>query len=890
MQHRMLGALMALLLSACSVEHTAQENLAMGMDALEKNQHESAILYFKNALQQSPDLAQARLALGRVYADSGDLKQAVPLFETVYEQGALPAAVIPMLADAYYQQQDAAALSRLIDEHLPAPGAGERAESDWQATLALYDVLLLLRDGRVEDASDAFEQLENQPDTNRDAALRLYTQAQLHSRLSPADALMTLEDLLSRHPDYANGYLLQGQLLFTLRDFEQALQYFSTFEDLRPRDASVQFLLAITALQLKDTERAEKHVDILLLNSPSQPLANSLKATIAFEKGQYAVAREHAEKAMGNGLRTPSNKLIAGLSAFHNGQFESAYRYLQGVSSDYSDNEQLQRLLTFLNFKFGYIKAAGDGYLSDEVGSTKDIVFGNLLAYQLAQSGHPGQSLQILQHIKGKGTEGGRPVLVLQPDEVGLVEEAVTASALEHTANFTAKERLMQVLVLLESGDVESASTLAGHWRQEDPSSLDALNVSAYVAHQRGNLAHARQYYDAALSISPDNVPSLLFNAQLALNTGDINAAEVDLKRVLQTSPNHLTAFRLLLKITFKRDNTPDWEHILTISPLDSMSDDHLVALSDAMLKWQAYVELDQLVFARTEQSNWSDMQWMLWLQNRYFLDDKSTFLNHAGEAIARVETVSQALFILSVAERHRDYALMLEMIEQLPPSMLDNDLIKLQKALALVEVGQFEGINPLLNSVSDEVLNSATVWFVKGRMSSHEGDLVQALSYYRAYYEAAPSFHSVSHLADTLLDANRLADAVALAHDYITSHPFDETAHVSLGLKLATTHPADALAILSRDALHWLIWRNAKLSNNIALLFMSQHEYTDALRYSQRALALQPESNQIRINHARVLTVLNKTKEAFDVLDNTPESDEQIELLKRLITRRIAS
>ncbi|GEM_PF-2143283 len=902
-----IALLLLLCVSACAPPKTAQDYFSLGLGAVASEQYEEALLQLKNALQENPDFTQARIELGKLYLTQGDLASAAITFERaeaalggVQERNAL----VPLLAVTYYYQRDDLSLQHLM---------GDAPSSDVQGlSPALYDILMRLRNGQAAQAETAFRSLSIRfPDELQACALCLYTRAKLQSAGDPAEALGTLDSLLSsplktadekKTADETNaasaiirayGYLLRGQLYFALRDPGAAMQDFESFESLQPRAPLGKLLLAATALQLREIGRAEAYVDTLLLNSPDQPFANTLKAIIAFEQKNYMAAKRHAETSIDRGLSIPVNNIVAGLSAYHENQPEMAYRHVKRALIHDPGNDVLQRLKMVLDYKFGYLEDASDAYLTQNIDSVREGLFGNAIAYQLLAAGESTKALGLLDHVQR--APASSPVTAVQSQALRQhVTSGAVLPAIDDASILSDNETLLQIVMLIQSDDVDGAFRKAEHWLASAPGNVDALTMLAVLHQRMGNTQSAASLFARAGELDPDNVPSLLFAAQQALAAGQHSDARAAFDAVLTVNPNHLVALRGILQLTFEQQQPPDWATLLAPLDLHTASDDHLVAIADAAFKWQQPEVLDALFFSKKAQSQWSPMLWMLWLKTRYSVDGADAFPVHADYYLDHHASLSHVLYALSILEAHGDYPQLLTLIGRLPDDSKATEAIQIQLAAALLETGAYDEARAVLARVEETALvpaargreekgdkrgriGSANLWYVKGRLKEKEGDLVQAASYLRAYYQASPSFHSATHLASVLIQAERLDEAAKLAHAHADAHPSDSSAILALGLKLAPLRPDDALRLLQSESLRRLIWNNAKLSNNLALLYFSAEDHITAASYSANALALDGDNNRIRLTHATILVALGRRNAAEQVLARAPSPDDGI-------------
>ncbi len=763
----------------------------------------------------------------------------------------LPILSLSTLGMAYLWQNKVFALEQLLYEQEAAVlAAGTRLRLD------LYKVLLYVRSNRHDMALRAFAGLG---DEAVGCELCGLTEAYLHSSASPTDALATLDELLVRYPDNAQAYLLRGQLYFSLRNPGRAFPDFMQFQRLQPLAGYAQFLLAVTALQMDDPAAAERHVNKLLAASPRQPLANHLKALLAFEQKNYAVAGEHAELSIGRGLKSPANFLVAGVSAYHLHRPEAAYYNLRKAEVFYPDNPELQRLLMFIQLQLGDFEAARESFIKQDLHSVQDVLFGNLMAYKLLQDGSFGEAGSVLAYLEH--TPITQPAIRLQTQALKAqlaVAEVLPATALSNpSAASDPTGWMVRIMILLESNAPAEAQRLAGQWLRQNRDSVDALNIQAYVFQQTGQGELALGLYERALVIDPANTPSLFYLAGRAATASDYAGATGLYQRILQQNPANLAALRALLGLTFTAQDDPDWEQLLRPLDASGLSDDQMVAVADALFQWQQYPRLDRFLAQAGPSSQWSDTLWMIWIKNSYFLSTEQDFLQNFAAYQQANPLPDHVLFVLSFLEQQSRWQLSLDLIQQLDNNIRKGQSLQLAQAVAHIELQQFAEAEKILALWPEKDVPEAARWYVKGRLKESAGDLPQAVVYLQAYYNASPGFHSVSHLSNLLLKAGRIDALQALANSHTHDHPADDSSRLALSLKLAPTQPAHALALVQHGRADWLVRRSWQLSNNVALLYLQQGLPETALQYATNALALRPDDERLQATHARVQAAL---------------------------------
>jgi tetratricopeptide (TPR) repeat protein len=888
-----LCGFLGITLTACT-QPSYKEQLALGEAAMRLQDDASAILHYKQALTLFDESLDARIALGTLYLRQGDLQSAASAFEKAYNQMPLPDdSLVQLLAATYNFAGRYDTLMKLIDTHLINNDSTTNS-----LYMSLYEVLATLGKAPHEESrSNAvamFDALTSRyPEQIHQCTLCLYTKAQLRSASEPAEAIHILDTLLAFPAKVASeeltayAHLLRGQLQFALRNPRSAMADFERFEVLQPKAAYVKFLLAVTALQLKESKRAEYYVDIILLNRGNQPFANWLKAMLEFEQKHYKAAKHHAEIAIHGGLNNVATYIIAGFSAYHENQFESAYRHTKKALRDYPNHPKLRRLLILLNVKLGYADEAGNAMLAKGINHTRDVLLGNAVVHEMIQGGQSQAAEQLLDQISTQMRNLPVPSLLAKMQNVAIRQLFSTDEQFDTKQNEDAP--LVDIVTLIERGQTEAAYKKACQWLAQSPNQLDALNLLAALTHQRGEANQAARYYRLARQQNPDNIPSLLFEAQdIMMDMDELDAngakkAERKLKRILTLNPEHIGALRSLLTLSFYTQTPPDWvemfKYLVPKSPdLKHLSDEHLVALVDAAFKWQQPGILDTFIFDVAPASTRTPMAWMLWLKSRYALDGKEAFSSHAKTYLSQHPGVSHTLYVISVLQSQRDNSTLLSFVEQLPSELRDTETVQLQYIVALMETGQWRSAELLFGSLDEpkfgenrnkhekprskypfQTLTQSTRWYIKGRLKAYQGDIAQAASYLSAYYNALPSFHSVSPLHRVLIRAGRVDDAVALAKEYRDTNSTDTAAILSLGLQLAPVSAKEALVLLQTPSLQWAIKRNASLSNNMALLHYSQQNLDEALFFSSNAYKLQPDEPRIKQTHITILNALER-------------------------------
>jgi len=861
MLSRILLVCTVFILSACSGESSPQKFLSQANSAKADGRYSAAIILYKKALQQDISLIEARFELGELYAQLGHLKDAERFLAAAVEKEFSTEKALPLLASVYLQLNKLVELETLLEQQLSNEPAATPSPT-LELALSLYKVLLLSRTEQLELAQSTLDALWDEP---LDCELCLLTLAELESHHAPAKALSTLDELLQKYPANAQAYLLRGQLYFALRNPSQAYSNFLQFQKIQVNTAYAHLLLAISALQMDDAEAATKHVDNLLSLDPRQPVANHLKALLVFADRDYEAAKDYAEKSISRGFKPPANYLVAGVSAYHVDSLEAAYEHLSRAVRFYPDNGELQRLLLLIQVKLGSLSEAQEQFVNQDGRTVQDLLFGNAMAYQLIQNQQYSAASNVLAYLEN--VPNSHPAIRLQTMALKTRLDPIDALASPEMSTQKSESadtgRLAAILLLIQGNALTEAKVRAEQWLADAPKNIDALNLLAYTYQKLRMPEEAQALYSRALLVEPRNIPSLLFAANTAILQGNYIAAKDNYRLVLSINPANLSALQALLRMTFVSTDTPDFDDLLQLISISSVSDDQVVAIADTLFQWRQYQRLNTFLESYQAEREWSDMLWMVWLKNGYYLNGAEQFVTNYTLFSRENSSAEQAIFALSILEENSQFALILALIDGLESQTQQLNTVRLVKASALISLQQDDAAEEVLLSLDQNQGLSDAQWYVRGRIMEHRNDLAQAASYFSVYYQTSPSFTSVTSLARVLQKAGRTDELAVLARKHTSNHPEDSSARVSLAFKLVPSHTSTALELLQTEHVKWLVKRNWKLSNNMAALYMLEQDPASAFIYSTNALELNPTHDGVKQMHSRVQKRLNLPRKA---------------------------
>jgi tetratricopeptide (TPR) repeat protein len=142
------------LISGCNQDQSSEEYIKSGQEYLGKKEWKSAIIEFKNALQQSPDNATARALLGKTYLETQSSSAAIKELNRAIDLGFERSELLLPLGRAYRQ---AGENQKIIDEIKP----DDNQSTVEKATIDAWRGISYLSLGNKEAARESLDQARN---------------------------------------------------------------------------------------------------------------------------------------------------------------------------------------------------------------------------------------------------------------------------------------------------------------------------------------------------------------------------------------------------------------------------------------------------------------------------------------------------------------------------------------------------------------------------------------------------------------------------------------------------------------------------------------------------------------------------------------------------------
>jgi putative PEP-CTERM system TPR-repeat lipoprotein len=546
-----MSLLIVACLAACSKGPTEAELLESARALLAKNDAKGAVIQLKSALQKDPQLAQARLLLGRTLLGAGDPTAALVELTKAQELQVPDAEVVPDIARALLLTGDQAKLIAQFGEmQLNNPAA----TADLKTSLATAQAVK----GNKEDARKAL-----------DEALRVlpgYAPAiVVQARLAASegqfdDALALLNDVLTREPTNEQAGLLKGELLWQVKnDRDGALEVYRKVVAARPEGVAGRAAVANILFQQNKVPEAKTEVEALKKVAPNHPETLYLEAQLAFSDKDFKTTREITSRIL-KGLPDNVGALkLAGAAEYRMKDYVLAEAYL-GRALKNGPRDLLTRQLLAQTYLRSAQPAKAVEVLQPVLDSTKPDGASLALAGEAyLQQGDSKRSEEAFQRaVKVAPTDARvRTSAAVAQMARGNNGEAITE--LEAIVGTTTNPRadLALVSARLRQNDLDGALKAIDALQKKQPDEAYVDTMRGRVLALKRDLPGASKSFEAAIAKDANYFPAVASLAAIDLGQSKPDAARQRFDDFIKAHPKNSQAVLALAELNARTGATP---------------------------------------------------------------------------------------------------------------------------------------------------------------------------------------------------------------------------------------------------------------------------------------------------------------------------------------------
>jgi putative PEP-CTERM system TPR-repeat lipoprotein len=894
----LIAGVAAIFISACSNPDPAMR-LSDAKRFSDSGNYSAAIIQLKNFLRDVPDDGEGRRALGVVYQATGDPWSAERELRRALELGVPREQVLPALARALLVQGQ---YQKLLDEMPPEaasvdPKAGELNSIRGLAHLAL---------GRIDIAKGIFESTLGTAPNQADALLGLARIAAIEKRFD--DAAKFIDRTLVADPRNVDGLLLKGELNRLLGRQAEAVATYQQMLKIYPHNVLAHLNLASIDLSASRYADASRHIEDVRSQAPDHPMANYMLALIEFQKQQYSGARTAIQRALKAHPAHVPTRLLAGATEYALGEHKTAQGLLIAILEKYPTIMPARKLLAASLLATGQVQLAIRILEPTVAVLPDDSVLRSLLGTAYLQSGDYAKALVHLEMAARLDPKNPEVLANLARTRLGAgdIERAIAdLDAAVKSGIGGTKTQMLLVVSHLQRGDLDQALRFAQGIRASQPNDPAIEMLLAAIHEKKGNYAAARKSAEAALERQPSYAPAVVQLAKLDVQGGHLREARRRLETFIDKEPNNVQALLALgelgASLGAKEEEIVGWLERARISGKGPVRATVLQA------RYYLAANLPSKASEITQQAL-SDQPDNPVLIETLGLAELAA--GHPGAAISAFSKLAKlqpqspvAWYQLGVAQKtdgnRASAAFSLRKALSLKPDYLDA-----QVALADVDIrgGRYTEARQIAGQVQKQA--PAAGHAIEGDILSSEKRFPQALSAYQLAYRAQATAPIAIRIFIVLKELRRVEEGYALLEEWIKGHPSDTAVRSYLAYdylqsgkeKAAAAHyqaiveaqPRNALAL---NNMAWALYRlkdaraitlaaraydispnDAAVLDTYGWLLFQSTDSERGIALMKRALAIQPESDEIRYHLAQ----------AYVGAGQRAEARRQLELLTR--------
>ena len=556
-------------LLGCGEEKDPAALIASARGYLEQNDPKAAAIQLKNALQKSPDLAEARVLLGRALLDQGDVVGAEVQASKALELGGMQDEAVPLMASVMLVQgkaeqvverygratlgkpaAQAALHATLAQAHLTRNDR-ERGEAAIQAALALdpehvaarlLQVRLLASKPDLPGARKLVDEVVAKHPKSPEALLLQAALAQAAEE--PEAAAQSYQQALALRKDLLAGYNGYIGLLNQQKKFDEADKQLAALKNQFPEHPQTRLLEAQSALRKRDLKAARESLQAVLKVAPNHPYALQLAGSVEYEAGALAQAISHLTKASTLVPDAVPVRLALAQALLRAGEVDKALTTLQPLVEGKTPTTGALNLAAQAHQQKGDLARAESLFKRAAALDPADKRTRVALALnQLARG--DGSAMEVLQSTAA-GDQGTTADLALINERMRRREfEAALAAiaALEKKPDGQALAPLLRAQAQLALKQPEKARQSLEQALKAEPANLQAAAALAELDVRDKQFDAARKRFDGVLKADARNVGALLALARIRQAAGEpAQAVTQALEEAVRANPGDQTA------------------------------------------------------------------------------------------------------------------------------------------------------------------------------------------------------------------------------------------------------------------------------------------------------------------------------------------------------------
>jgi putative PEP-CTERM system TPR-repeat lipoprotein len=519
--------------------------------SLAKNDRSAAIIELKNALQIDPDLAEARLLLGKSLLDAGDLPAAEKELGKARELKIPDDQVVPPLARAIMGQN---AFAKVIEQFGKVELGAPEARADLASTLGLAQMFA----GNVDAARRLFA--DAQKDVPGYPAAMLGEARLKASAGTLPEATALVEAVLAKSPELADGWQLKGDIASMQSQPDNAVAAYRKVLELRADNLAVRSRLASILIQQGKSQEASAEIDAMKRIAPKHPQTLYLQALLALQEKNYTAAREAIQLQLRAAPDNVPGLVLEGVIAFRSGAFAQAESSLSRALRQAPKQRAARIVLvnTYIRNRQPAKALEALKPLLEEGEQDSDVLA--LAGEVYMQNGNTKEAEKVFTKASALDPKNmnKRAALALTHMSSGDVDRGFRELEVAAAADTGTRADLALIAANVEQRKYDAALKAIADLEKKQPDKPLPHNLRGTVYSAKGDTAAARRSFERALALDPADFGAAASLARLDLADKKPDVARARFEAVLAKDPTSTRSLLALAELRTQTGGTTD--------------------------------------------------------------------------------------------------------------------------------------------------------------------------------------------------------------------------------------------------------------------------------------------------------------------------------------------
>jgi putative PEP-CTERM system TPR-repeat lipoprotein len=533
---RVTTAIAVLLLTSCGLWMDSEDRLERAQEARAAGDLRGALVDLRTLLRKDPQMLKARVALGEVSLELGDVASAIRELELA-RNGSLPLEqVAAPLARAYLAGQRPGDALDLLDSVTTVNSDAGLSSLRGTALLAL---------ARVNEAKQAFENAVRLDPKSVDALLGLASALAIED---VSAGLAMTDRALQVAPDAPRVRLARGALQMQANRFAEAEKEFRAAADAAKGNGSQPFRLAALAgiaeslLARNEASGALEVTAQMQTLAPQNRVTRYLRSRALLLSGKADEALPLLEQNLSDNPQDADSRLLLGAVKLSLGELGQAEMYLSSVIAVQPGNVAARRLLAETRLRQSKPKEALAAIAPalDRPDASRELLA--LAGRASLAAGATASGLQYLERSAKAQPADVEAQLDLAAGHLaaGQLDEArAVLDALPAGTEVTARRTFLQVLTHLAARDLKAALAAARTAADAAPKDATTQGLAGAVFAQARQFDEAKKYLQRMAALTQDGAAAQVSLGRVEMMQGNVSGARQRFESALQREPGH---------------------------------------------------------------------------------------------------------------------------------------------------------------------------------------------------------------------------------------------------------------------------------------------------------------------------------------------------------------